>query len=141
MKGTEPAVNRIDTRAPLARMMDELGLRVSDVCALSGLGGRVVSNLRAGRYSEATVTHLVLLASAVGCRPTDLVPGLDARPALPGATTSQHSALQRRIMARRAREAATRKRCSALAERAVAEAVARVEAESAEESEFEVLGG
>jgi hypothetical protein len=114
---------------PLAALMEALGLRVADVSAISGCGRTVIASLRAGRYGGVQIRSLVAVALAVGCAPSELVPGLDLRPVQRGVRGADGSALGRRVMARRARDQSQQRLASQLAERESAAARARVDAE------------
>jgi len=121
---------------PLARIMDEHGLRVADVSALAGVGRAVIASLRAGRYAGVTVRCLVEIGRAVGVAPSALVPGLDVAPGESGQRITDARRLVSNVRARLARDSATAARASALARRAEARAVAGV-ARAAESPEAE----
>ena len=120
---------------PCAALMEERGLRVADVCAVTGLGGRVVRNLRSGDYRNATVQTLVLVASVLHCKPSELVPGLDCVPAQPGARNQEGNALAQRVLARRAREQVMNGVHKPLAKTELAKRCERVAREQAAERE------
>lgn len=120
---------------PCAALMEERGLRVADVMAITGLGKRVIQNLRAGSYASTTVAVLVLVASVLHCKPSELVPGLDCVPAQPGARNQEGNALAQRVLARRAREAAVHGMHKPIARSNLAAATIRRAQEQAAERE------
>lgn len=71
---------------PLRLVREELGWTQADVAARAGCAIGTVSRIESLRVGEVRLDSLIRVAHAVGMAPTDLVPGLDARPRTPGAS-------------------------------------------------------
>lgn len=57
----------------LRRRREELGLSQAQFAAMLGLTRTSVTNMEAGKQ-DTTVGRLMVLAAALGCQPTDLLP-------------------------------------------------------------------
>ena len=68
-------------RGPLRAIRQTRGLRAVDVASIAGVSMGTVWKIEQGKVAGLSLRMLVRVAWAVGVAPTELVPGLTARPA------------------------------------------------------------